>query len=68
MQNKFDGMSIDKVTSAFKPFMENSKLKTEVAPEGWEKTVKAMKDEPGIDNPYALAWWMKGKGYQSHKK
>lgn len=68
MQNKFDGMSIDKVTSAFKPFMENNKLKTEVAPEGWEKTVKAMKDEPGIDNPYALAWWMKGKGYQSHKK
>jgi len=68
MQNKFDGMSIDKVTSAFKPFMENNKLKTEVAPEGWEGTVKAMKDEPGIDNPYALAWWMKGKGYQSHKK
>ena len=25
MQNKFDGMSIDKVTSAFKPFMENNK-------------------------------------------
>lgn len=68
MQNKFDGMSIDKVTSAFKPFMENNKLKNEVAPEGWEKTVKAMKDEPGIDNPWALAWWMKGKGYQSHKK
>lgn len=68
MQNKFDGMSIDKVTSAFKPFMENNKLKTEVAPEGWEGTVKAMKDEPGIDNPWALAWWMKGKGYQSHKK
>jgi len=68
MQNKFDGMSIDKVTSAFKPFMENAKLKTEVAPEGWEGTVKAMKDEPGVDNPYALAWWMKGKGYQSHKK
>jgi hypothetical protein len=68
MQNKFDGMSIDKVTSAFKPFMENNKLKNESAPDGWEGTVKAMKDEPGIDNPWALAWWMKGKGYQSHKK
>jgi len=68
MQNKFDGMSIDKVTSAFKPFMENKKLTNEVAPEGWEGTVKAMKDEPDIDNPWALAWWMKGKGYQSHKK
>jgi hypothetical protein len=39
----------------------------ESAPEGWEKTVKAMKDEPGVDNPWALAHWMKGKGYKSHK-
>jgi len=35
-----------------------------VAPPGWEETVKQMKDEPGIDNAYALAWWMEGKGYQ----
>ena len=40
----------------------------EVAPEGWEGTVKAMKDEKGIDNPWALAWWMKKKGYESHKE
>ena len=40
---------------------------TEKAPEGWEGTVKAMKDEPGIDNPWALAHWMKNKGYKSHK-
>jgi hypothetical protein len=40
---------------------------TEKAPEGWEGTVKAMKDEPGIDNPFALAHWMKKKGYKSHK-
>lgn len=39
----------------------------EKAPEGWEGTVKAMKDEPGIDNPWALAHWMKSKGYKSHK-
>jgi hypothetical protein len=39
----------------------------EKAPEGWEGTVKAMKDEPGIDNPFALAHWMKNKGYKSHK-
>lgn len=41
----------------------------EAAPKGWEGTVKAMKkhgDE--IDNPWALAHWMKGKGYKSHKK
>lgn len=40
----------------------------EKAPEGWEGTVKAMKDEPEIDNPYALTNWMKNKGYTSHKK
>jgi hypothetical protein len=40
---------------------------SESAPEGWEGTVKAMKGEPGIDNPYALAHWMKNKGYKSHK-
>jgi hypothetical protein len=40
----------------------------EVAPPGWEKTVKAMKKYDKIDNPYALAWSMKNKGYKSHKK
>jgi hypothetical protein len=40
----------------------------EVAPEGWEGTVKAMKNEKGIDNPWAMAWWMKKKGYKSHKE
>ena len=34
----------------------------EVAPPGWEETVKQMKDDPEIDNPYALAWHMKKKG------
>lgn len=40
----------------------------EVAPKGWEGTVKAMKKHKDIDNPWALAHWMKGKGYKSHKK
>lgn len=41
----------------------------EVAPPGFEGTVKAMKRHKGeIDNPYALAWYMKNKGYKSHKK
>ena len=39
----------------------------EKAPEGWEGTVKAMKDKPKIDNPWALAYYMKKKGYKSHK-
>lgn len=40
----------------------------EAAPKGWEGTVKAMKDEEEVDNPYALAHWMKKKGYKSHKE
>ena len=40
----------------------------EAAPKGWEGTVKAMKKHKDIDNPWALAHWMKNKGYKSHKK
>ena len=40
----------------------------EKAPKGWEGTVKAMKKHDEIDNPWALAHWMKNKGYKSHKK
>lgn len=40
----------------------------EKAPEGFEGTVKAMKKHKDIDNPWALANWMKKKGYKSHVK
>jgi hypothetical protein len=40
----------------------------EVAPPGWEKTIKAMKKHDEIDNPFALANWMKNKGMKSHKE
>jgi hypothetical protein len=51
------------------PTGENpSESVAEVAPPGWEKTVKAMKKHDNIDNPFALAWSMKNKGYKSHKK
>lgn len=40
----------------------------EVAPPGWEKTVKGMKKHKDIDNPWALAWSMKNKGMTSHGK
>jgi hypothetical protein len=39
---------------------------TEKAPEGWEATVKKMKKRNEIDNPWALAHWMKSRGYQPH--
>jgi len=38
----------------------------EVAPEGWEGTVKGMKKHKKISNPWALAHYMKGKGYKPH--
>lgn len=40
--------------------------KTAVAPPGWEGTVKEMKKEDDIENPWALAWSMKNKGYTPH--
>lgn len=40
----------------------------EKAPPGWEKTVKAMKKDKSISNPWALAWSMKNKGFKPHYK
>ena len=40
----------------------------EVTPPGWEGSVKAMKKHGDITNPWALAWYMKGKGYTPHKE
>ena len=41
----------------------------EKAPPGWEGSVKAMKKHgDSVKNPWALAWYMKGKGYKPHKK
>lgn len=40
----------------------------EVAPKGWKKTVERMKKHKEIDNPFALAYWMKKKGYKSRFK
>lgn len=42
-------------------------LAHESAPSGWEGTVKAMKKHKEIDNPWAMAYYMKKKGYKSHK-
>ena len=40
----------------------------EKAPPGWSGTVKAMKKHKDIDNPFALAWYMKKKGDKPHYK
>ena len=40
----------------------------EKSPKGWEGTVKALKKHGDkVDNPWALAHWMKKKGYKSHE-
>lgn len=54
-----------KVGDTLKYFAEGRIV--EVSPPGWEGTVKAMKKHKEIDNPWALAWSMKNKGYKSHK-
>ena len=38
-----------------------------VAPPGWEKTVLKMKKSGDIDNPFALAWWLKRSGAKPAK-
>jgi len=77
--SKVSKSMIDAVNSvlAEKPVVEETKeVQTlsettqvaEVAPPGFEGTVKAMKKHPEISNPFALAWSMKNKGYTSHIK
>lgn len=48
--------------------MLNMVLKNEVSPPGWKGTVKAMKKHKDIDNPWALSYWMRNKGYKPHYK
>jgi len=46
----------------------NKNNKLAVSPEGWKGTVEEMKKNKDIDNPWALAWSMKDKGYTPHVK
>jgi len=39
----------------------------EVAPPGKEKMVKALKKDPDVDNPWAVAWYMHGKEKKNKK-
>ena len=38
-----------------------------VAPPGWKKTVEKMKQHKDIDNPFAIAWWLKNRGAHPSK-
>ena len=61
--------------------LEKQELKEEVAkevadkmdkaakvPKKWEKTVRHLKKEKKIDNPFALVNWMENEGYKSGGK
>jgi hypothetical protein len=39
----------------------------EVTPPGYEPVVKALKKEPDVDNPWAIAWSMKKKGIKPRR-
>jgi hypothetical protein len=67
---KATGKQMDKTTASIKKSLSKEEVEEvqEVAPPGFEGTVKAMKKYKKIDNPWALAWSMKNKGYKSHKK
>lgn len=43
---------------------EKTMEKAAGVPAEWEATVKKLKKEPGIDNPFALVNWMAEKGYK----
>ena len=62
---EMEQMVLDKVTEGMIDF---NSLPEELQSKCWEGTVKAMKKHKDVDNPYALAHWMKGKGFKSHKK
>lgn len=64
----FDALPEELQSKCWEASANGEQALAEKAPEGWEGTVKAMKKHKDVDNPYALAHWMKGKGYKSHKK
>ena len=41
---------------------------SEVTPKGYEKIVKSLKRSKDVENPWAVAWWMKSKGIKPKKK
>jgi len=58
-----------KVNASKKVGLKSEGLIREVvakAPPGWKKTVEHMKEHKEIENPFALAWYMKEKGDKPH--
>lgn len=45
---------------------DDSSDQNDVSPKGWGKTVEKMKKHKDLDNPFALANWMKNEHYKPH--
>lgn len=50
----------------YAPAARNEERVEDVAPPGWEGSLKRMKKHSEISNPYALSWWMKNRGDTPH--
>jgi len=64
-----DPAKLKRVLTSFRAskfFTEAGRFR-EKAPAGWEGAVKSMKKHKDIDNPWALAHYMKNQGFQSHE-
>jgi len=64
IENDYRRRSLSEIVKS----IAKSTILKEKSPPGWKGTVEAMKKHKEIDNPFALAWYMKRKGYKSHKK
>lgn len=60
----FSGLNISGAPKTPQPSIGGA---ANVAPPGWEATVRGMKKHHEISNPFALAWWMKDQGDTPHK-
>ncbi len=60
----------DKFTPESKEIIRASLVpaaESEVTPAGYEPVVRALKKQPDVKSPWAVAWWMKGQGIRPKK-
>jgi hypothetical protein len=64
-----DGRPIEPIDQPLRSAFNLKRTVEAKSPPGFKHTVEHMKEHHSdeIDEPFALAWWMKNKGYKSHK-
>jgi hypothetical protein len=63
--NKYEKI-LQQVSAGRTANVSSASDQNDVSPKGWGKTVEKMKKHKELDNPFALAYWMKGEGYKPH--